>query len=105
MSDVVYARNYSSGPHWLPGQVVELQGKAMCKVQLGDNRTIVRQFDQLHPRVDTKPIIKTSNSSDTSEGPLVESDTSRPTLARDDGGEPSETENAGTTTRERAHQL
>ena len=35
-----------------------------------------------------------------SEGPLVESDTSRPTLAWDDGGEPRETENAGTTTRE-----
>ena len=100
VSDVVYARNYSSGPHWLPGQVVELQGKAMCKVQLGDNRTIVRHFDQLRPRANTEPIVGTSNSSDTSEGPLVESDTSRPTLARDDGGEPSETENAGTTTRE-----
>ena len=37
VSDVVYARNYSSGPRWLPGRVVELQGKAMCKVQLGDN--------------------------------------------------------------------
>ena len=77
---------------------IELMRKSFSA--LGDNRTIVRHFDQLRPRVDTEPTVETSNSSETSEEPLVESDTSRTTLAREDGGEPSETENAGTTTRE-----
>ena len=51
VEDCVYARNYSTGPMWLPGRVVGLQGTAMFRIRLGDGHTIVRHLDQLRPRV------------------------------------------------------
>ena len=51
VNETVYARNYGSGPRWLSGTVVGLQGTAMYRVRLLDNREIVRHIDQLRPRV------------------------------------------------------
>ena len=49
--DSVYARNYSSGPKWLPGVVVGVEGSVVFEVQLGDGRVIRRHVDQLRSRV------------------------------------------------------
>ena len=34
VNETVYARNYSSGPQWLPGKIVSLQGNVMYCVRL-----------------------------------------------------------------------
>ena len=49
--DTVYARNYGSGPLWLPGLVVGLRGSAMYDIQLNDKQVICRHVDQLRSRV------------------------------------------------------
>lgn len=36
----MYVRNYGPGPLWLPGLVVGLEGSALCKIRLKDQRTI-----------------------------------------------------------------
>jgi len=51
VNDAVYARNYSSGPRWLPGVVVGLRGSAMYDVQLSGNQVVRRHVDQLRSRV------------------------------------------------------
>ena len=51
LQDTVYARNYGSGPLWLPGLVVGLRGSAMYDIQLSDKRVIRRHVDQLRSRV------------------------------------------------------
>ena len=51
VNETVYARNYGSGPQWLPGKVVGLQGTAMYCIRLLDNREVVRHIDQLCPRL------------------------------------------------------
>ena len=51
VQDTVYARNYGSGPRWVPGSIVSCQGTAMYVVKLLDNREIVRHVDQLPPRL------------------------------------------------------
>ena len=51
INDTVYARNYGSGPQWLPGHIVDFQGTAMYVVKLRDNREMVRHIDQLRPRL------------------------------------------------------
>ena len=38
VGDCVYARNYSSGPKWLPGQVVQVEGSVLYHVKLKDGR-------------------------------------------------------------------
>ena len=53
VNETVYARNYGSGPQWLPGRIVSLQGHVMYCVRLLDNREIVRHVDQLRPRLTT----------------------------------------------------
>ena len=51
VNDTVYARNYGSGPRWVPGSIVSCQGTAMYVVKLSDNRELVRHVDQLRPRL------------------------------------------------------
>ena len=53
VNETVYARNYGSGPQWLPVRIVSLQGNAMYCVRLLDNREIVRHVDQLRPLLTT----------------------------------------------------
>ena len=50
VNDTVYARNYGSGPLWLPGMVVGLQGSVMLRVKLANGNVVVRHFDQLQHR-------------------------------------------------------
>ena len=47
----MYARNYSQGPLWLPGVVLNLEGSVMYQIRLNDNRVIRRHIDQMRPRV------------------------------------------------------
>ena len=48
VDDTVYARNYSRGPSWLAGVVVEQEGSVLFRVRLLDGKVIRRQ---LRPRV------------------------------------------------------
>ena len=48
----VYARNYGQGPLWLPGLVVGLEGSALYRIRLTDNRVVRRHGDQLRVRTD-----------------------------------------------------
>ena len=50
----------------MPGIVVGLQGSAMCRVKLEDDRVIVRHFDQLRPRQSNGVVENTENDSDDS---------------------------------------
>ena len=50
----------------MPGIVVGLQGSAMCRVKLEDDRVIVRHFDQLRPRQGNGVVENTENDSDDS---------------------------------------
>ena len=47
----VYARNYSQGPLWLPGMVLNLEGSVMYQIRLNNNQVIRRHIDQMRPRV------------------------------------------------------
>ena len=96
VNEAVYARNNITGPHWLPGQVTELQGSAMCNAQLGDIRTIVHHFDQLHPRRDIKLIVNASDSANQDDEPPIQTDTRRSNLVQNDSGEQSEIEHSAT---------
>ena len=56
IGDSVYAKNYGSGPGWLPGKVVEVVGAVLFTVLLEDGRQIRRHAEQLQSRVDgTQP--------------------------------------------------
>lgn len=50
VGDKVYARNYGSGPLWLPGTVLELCGAVSYSVQLEDGCQVRRHIDQLRTR-------------------------------------------------------
>ena len=51
--EIVYVKNYGSGPRWLPGKVVVgTEGSIMYQIQLSDGRTVRRHADQLRSRVD-----------------------------------------------------
>lgn len=45
--DRVLGRNFSSGPRWLPGNVVEREGSMMVKIRLDDGRLWRRHIDHL----------------------------------------------------------
>ncbi|XP_026548252.1 uncharacterized protein K02A2.6-like [Notechis scutatus] len=47
LQDLVYARNYSGHPLWVPGQVVAITGPKSYRVLLDDGRTWRRHIDQL----------------------------------------------------------
>ena len=49
-SDIM-VRNYSSGPKWLPGTVVQQTGPLSYKCELEDGGVVKRHSDQLHKRV------------------------------------------------------
>ena len=51
VGDLVYARNYSPGPMWLPGEIVEKQGSTLYTVLLTDGRRVRKHTDQLMTRV------------------------------------------------------
>ena len=45
--DRVLGRNFSSGPKWLPGKVVEREGSMMVKIRLDNGRIWRRHIDHL----------------------------------------------------------
>nr|XP_034833643.1 uncharacterized protein K02A2.6-like [Maniola hyperantus] len=47
VSQKVMYRNYSSGPRWLPGQVVEKSGPSSYRIQTGDGAVLRRHMDQI----------------------------------------------------------
>ena len=51
VSSSVYARNYSQGPLWLTGMVLNLEGSVMYQIRLNNNQVILRHIDQMRPRV------------------------------------------------------
>ena len=47
----MYVKNYSPGPKWLPGNIVETEGSVMYQIQLTDGRMVRRHADHLRSRV------------------------------------------------------
>ena len=47
VGDMVYARNFSSGPTWLEGTIVEIRGPLSFRIELGDGRIVRRHVDQI----------------------------------------------------------
>ena len=47
VGDLVYARNYATGPKWLPGRIVESSGNVLFTVVLMDGRQVHKHTDQL----------------------------------------------------------
>ena len=47
IGDLVYARNYAQGDHWLPGKIIELHGNVMFTVLLEDGRKVKKHADQI----------------------------------------------------------
>ena len=47
VGDLVYARNYATGPKWLPGRIVESSGNVLFTVVLMDGRQVRKHTDQL----------------------------------------------------------
>ena len=56
IGDTVYARNYTKGPSWLPGTVVEREGEAVLGVRLSDGRVIRRHEEQLRHRTSVQAV-------------------------------------------------
>uniref|UniRef100_A0A1X7TCL9 Integrase catalytic domain-containing protein n=1 Tax=Amphimedon queenslandica TaxID=400682 RepID=A0A1X7TCL9_AMPQE len=50
VGDLVYARNYATGPKWLPGKIVESSGNVLFTVALIDGRQVRKHTDQLIKR-------------------------------------------------------
>ena len=47
VGDLVYARNYATGPKWLPGRIVESSGNVLFTVVLMDGHQVRKHTDQL----------------------------------------------------------
>ena len=56
MGDLIFARNYSQGPQWLPGFVIAVDGPVSYVVRLCDGRNWRRHGDQLRRRTDAQPL-------------------------------------------------
>ena len=63
----MYARNYSPGPMWLPGEIVEKQGSTLYTVLLTDGRRVRKHTDQLMTRV--RPAATARTETNASNGP------------------------------------
>ena len=47
VGDLVYARNYATGPKWLPGRIGESSGNVLFTVVLMDGRQVCKHTEQL----------------------------------------------------------
>ena len=56
VGNLVYARNYASGPTWLPGEVVEKHGSSLYTVLRRDGRRVRKHVDQLLARTVRKSL-------------------------------------------------
>ena len=71
VGDCVYARNYSSGPKWLPGQVVQVEGSVLYHVKLKDGRVQRRHIDQLRSRLPDSEDATRSSDTELDSGPQL----------------------------------
>ena len=66
--DDVYIRNFSTGPKWLTGKIVNVTGPVSFVIALNDGRFIRRHVDHIRKKLDVEipdiPIVPTSNASD-----------------------------------------
>ena len=69
--DCVYARNYSTGPKWLPGKVVGVVGSVLYQVKLKDGRVQRRHIDQLRSRLADTGDIARSVDTELDSGPQL----------------------------------
>ncbi|XP_060539733.1 uncharacterized protein K02A2.6-like [Pantherophis guttatus] len=67
--DLVYAQNYGSNVHWLPGCVLYLTGPYSYRVQLDDGRECRRHINQLRRRVVSEASAQPSQPITTRGGP------------------------------------
>ena len=49
--DLVYVKNFSPGPQWVPGKVIEISGPVSYVIQLNDGRQRRCHIDHLRARV------------------------------------------------------
>ncbi|XP_036347496.1 uncharacterized protein K02A2.6-like [Rhagoletis pomonella] len=55
-ADLVWIRNYSTGPKWLKGRIYSRTGPVSYKVRLEDGRVIKRHLDQIRSRAVTEDL-------------------------------------------------
>ncbi|XP_063052002.1 uncharacterized protein K02A2.6-like [Engraulis encrasicolus] len=53
--DLVYTRNFGSGPAWVPGEITEKTGPVSFQVTLGNGQVVRRHIDQVRGRSCTPP--------------------------------------------------
>ena len=58
----MYARNYSPGPMWLPGEIMEKHGSTLYTVLLTDGRRVRKHTDQLMTRVRPAETARTASN-------------------------------------------
>lgn len=54
ISETVWCRNYSAGPKWVEGVVVDVNTSVSYSIQLKDSRVIKRHLNQLRKRSSTE---------------------------------------------------
>ena len=59
LNDQVYAKNFASGPVWLPGVITSVKGPYTYEATLADGRVWRRHIDHLRIRTDT-PTVETA---------------------------------------------
>lgn len=64
--DLVYTRNFGSGPAWVPGEITEKTGPVSFKVTLGNGQVVRRHIDQVRGRSSIPPAMTPEVLSDTS---------------------------------------
>ncbi|KAL2089390.1 hypothetical protein ACEWY4_014078 [Coilia grayii] len=63
--DLVYTRNFGSGPAWVPGSITEKTGPVSYKVTLGNGQVVRRHIDQVHGRSSIPQVMTTELFPDT----------------------------------------
>ena len=77
--DLILAKNFSSGPKWLAGVIVEVLGPLSYQIKLDDNRIIKRHVDHLLTRSEFK---EPTLDDEVLPGPVLTQDNS-PVVAND----------------------
>ena len=73
VGDLVYEKNYASGPTWLPGRIKGKCGNVMFEVDLENGRCVRKHIDQLISRYEsTEPVSSGSNDMESFEEPVTQ---------------------------------
>ena len=70
VGDLVYEKNYASGPTWLPGRIKGKCGNVMFEVDLENGRCVRKHIDQLISRYE--PVSSGSNDMESFEEPVTQ---------------------------------